>query len=91
MLQGETHRRRGGIELSRRYARLKRRITRRGMITFAVGVIALVLIGQWSPTLAGLLVIGLVMGGLAWVFPAVLDTEVHGPGHQYRDDSSKRP
>jgi hypothetical protein len=60
------------------------------MIEFAVAVVAVALIGWWSPVLAGLLVIGLVMGVAVSFAPSGLDTEVHGPGYQYRDDSSKR-
>jgi MFS superfamily sulfate permease-like transporter len=72
------------------YTRLRRRLTRKRMVVFAVAVVTLVFIYPWSPVLAGLLLAGAVVGLALTFAPSAFDIEVHGPGHQFRDDSNKR-
>jgi hypothetical protein len=46
-------------------------------------------IAAWlAPLVAGIVVAGIAGAGFVLILPWVYKTSVHGPGYQYRDDSS---
>lgn len=66
-------------------------LTRRRLIVVAV-LLAVIVLAWWKapPLVAGLLSMAAVVAIGFAALPASLNTEIHGPGYQYRDDTEKR-
>ena len=60
------------------------------LVVLGAYIVATAVAFWFAPLIGAVMVIGLIVMAGLMALPSTMNTEIHGPGHQYRDKTSPR-